>query len=274
MLLKRILAGLLCAVILAGGVYYGVTFRFFDRPLTAKAQAELESRIALPDNFTLTAAADCTGTANNALQAARENLRTGVHALELSVAFDAHNVPYLADGPDSITDESVALEKILRDNEKNESVRYLLNVRNLVPLQTLQKMLQKHNLLDRVILCGISPENAKKSRSSLSAFRLCADIDNVSVDLKDAQACRAWIHKCINAGATYIRCSADDVTKELSGVLKSGMVDLIIDQVHTDYEMYYALSLNPRVIVTDRPAEMYTLLYANDYLRVEMQNPY
>ena len=274
MLLKRILAGILCAVIMAGCVFYGVTFRFFDRPLSAQAQAEFQSSIALPDNFTLAASVDCAESAKNSLQAVRENIKTGAYALELNVAFNSKNEPYLADGPEYITEKSVTLEKVLLDNDTHDYIRYLLNLRNIVPLQKLKALLKKYDLLNRVILCGVTPDVAKENSTDFAGFNLCTEIDASSINLKNAQSCRTLIYRCVNVGAAYVRCSADSVTPELNSVLKSGKVKLIIDHVHTDYEMYYALSLNPRVIITDRPAELYTLLYANDYLHAEIKNSF
>ena len=123
MLLKRILAGVLCAVIAAGCIYYGVTFRFFDRVLSVKAQEEFKQTISLPDNFTLAASADCSTEANNSLQAVRDAVSSGAFAIELNVSFNAKNVPYLADGPEYITKESVPeLKKFLVEFEKENTL--------------------------------------------------------------------------------------------------------------------------------------------------------
>ena len=275
MLLKRVFAGVLCAVILAGAVFYGVTFRFFDRALSAKAQEEFKQSIALPDNFTLAASTDSSEAAKNSLQAAREAANSGAYALELNIAFDDRSVPYLADGAEYITSQSVQLETVLKTNAKHSYMRYLFNLKSIpASASKLQELIKTYELTDRVILCGFTTESVRENRSQFSSFKLCIDVDGTAVNLKNAAACRKLLFSCMNAGAAYIRCTADEVTPELNKVLQAGTVRLIIDKVHTDYEMYYALSLNPKVVITDRPSELYTLLYSNEYLRAEMENPF
>ena len=77
MLLKRILIGILSAVIAAGGIFYGVTYRFFDKPLTQKAQEAFEEQISLPDNFILAASSDCYNDVKNTMQAVHDSVKEG-----------------------------------------------------------------------------------------------------------------------------------------------------------------------------------------------------
>ena len=274
MLLKRILAGVLCAVITAGCIYYGVTFRFFDRVLSVKAQEEFKQAISLPDNFTLAASVNCSESAKNSLQAVRDAVRSGAFAIELNVSFNAKNVPYLADGPEYITKESVPLSKVFEENVDQASLRYLLNMGNLASPEKLQALIRKYDLTRRVILCGFTPETAREHRKDYAAFLRCTDVSGTGVNLTTSENCRKLIARCVNAGIGYMRCTANDVTPELSQTIRSGTIRLIIDNVHTDYEMYYALSLNPKIVITGRPAELYELLYTNEYLRSEMEKPF
>ena len=128
MLLKRLLCGVLAVVILAAAAYYGWTFRFFDRPLTAEAQKEFVEQVALPNNFTLAASVNSSEGAKNSMEAVREAVKNGSYALELNVAFNDKRVPYLADGPEYITDSSVPLEKVFKAYAAKTYLRFILHL--------------------------------------------------------------------------------------------------------------------------------------------------
>lgn len=275
MLLKRILIAVLCLCILSGGVYFGVTYRFFDRPLSAKAQEEFRETIALPENFTLAASAVSTDAAKNSLQSVRKAVESGAYAVELNIAFDAKGVPYLADGEDYITDSSVSLETVLQAMAKRETLRYILVLHNFDSAQQLLELLQTYSSADRVILCGFTLDTLPEVRHLYSNFKLCVDVDTSFGSFKDADTCDTLRRKAYNAGAAYVRCGVQDVTETLSEALKIGeTLGLILEGVQTEYDMYYALSLNPKVIVTDRPGEMYAFLYAHNYLDARMENQF
>ena len=274
MLLKRILIVVLSLAVLSGAIFFGVTFRFFDRPLSAKAQQDFRDTIALPDNFTLAASPVSTTAAKNSLQSTRLAVKSGAWALELNVAFNDKGVPYLADGPDYITSESVPLETVLRENAKRDTLRYILTLHNFGSAQKLFEMVRTYCSVDRVVLCGFTFQNILDVRSQYNNFKLCIDVDPSFGNLKDDDICAGLRQKACNAGAAYVRCSMENATQALSDALKVGTLGLILERVQNEYDMFFSLSLNPMVVITDHPGDLYEFLYTHDYLDNRMENPF
>lgn len=274
MLLKRILAGLLCAVIAASTAYYGCTFRFFDRPLSEQAQETFLSSVALPDNFALTASANSEDAAKNSLQAIRHAVDDGAYAVELNIAFDENAVPYLADGSDYITEQSVSLETVLTKSASRTYLRFLLVLHNYAPSDTLYALLRDFNLLDRVILCGFTPDTLCVQKSIYSRFKLCMDVDSTFTDLSNEAICRQLQTDAFNLGASYLRCNVSAATASLSATLRTGTIGLILDHVETEYDMFRALSLNPAAVVTTHPKQLYRLLFDHDLIHPRMESPF
>lgn len=270
MLLKRLLCGVLAVVILAAAGYYGATFRFFDRPLTAQAQKEFEEKVALPMNFTLAASVDSFESAKNSMQSVQEGVKSGSYALELNIAFDETRVPYLADGEEYITESSVPLEDVFKAYADHSYLRFILHITEIRSPAKLSKAVLDYDLADRILLTGFSAEDMEKYRSTYGMFRVCMDVDPEYGDLHDSAVCRKLVDESRELGANGLLCSADYATAELRDAVNAvGMFRLLVCDVNSEYNMYFALSLNPQVIITDRPDELYQVMISGDYLNLD-----
>ena len=275
MLLKRIWVFLLCGVIAAGLVDYAVTFRFFDRPLTQEKQEEFQEQIKLPDNFTLAASVDTVDTVKNTLQAAKKSVYDGTYALELNVTINSKGVPYLADGPEYITGASVQLETIFKTFADMEYLRYILNLKNLIPPDTLVDLAQRYELFGRIILDGFSPDDLEKMISGYPNFMISADLDSQAINFSSRSACEKVLRQCSDCSITAVSCSLDRITDTFRDALyETNQLRLIIRNVHSESAMYQALSLNPHVVITDRPELMYQLLLSHNYLDLNKNNTF
>lgn len=267
MLLKRILAGALCAVIAAGTAYYGVHYRFFDKPLSEEEQQSFEEQIRLPDGFILTASRDCFNTVRNTMQAVNDSVKTGAYAIELDVAFDADSVPYLAEGNDYITDLSVPLEKVFEKYANEPLLRYVLNIRNFATQDKLFTLAREYNLLDHIILGGFTLDDLREHIDDFNGFPIIAQLKTSGVNLHDRQQCVDLLWEYRDAGAGYIVTTADIVTPELLDAIPEVMsVNLVLRDVRSKYEMFQALSMNPRMIITDQPDVLYTIMFEGDHI--------
>ncbi|MGN0636499.1 MAG: hypothetical protein ACI4I5_09790 [Acutalibacteraceae bacterium] len=270
MLLKRILIGILSAVIAAGGIFYGVTYRFFDKPLTQKAQEAFEEQISLPDNFILAASSDCYNDVKNTMQAVHDSVNSGAYAIELDVSFAEDSTPYLAEGSDYITEVSVPLEKVFEKYAGEPSLRYVLHVMNFRTQEKLLALAQQYDLLSRILLTGFSREDLELHAADYGAFPIAADLDVSFKDLHDVKQCRELLSVYRNNGAGMLLTTADTVTAELQqAILGFSVLPLAIRGVESKYDMYYALSLNPRMIITDRPDTLYSILFDGDHMNFE-----
>ena len=273
MLLKRLLCGVLAVVILAAAGYYGWTFRFFDRPLTAEAQKEFEEQVALPNNFTLAASVDSFESAKNSMESVREGVKSGSYALELNVAFNDKRVPYLADGPEYITDSSVPLEKVFKAYADQTYLRFILHLTTFPNPGKLYDLCRKYDLSDRILLTGFTMVDLDEHASTYGSFRLCMTVDPSYGDLNDEEVCEQLVQDAQDRGAAGLLCSAEIATESLRYAAGThGQFRLLLCDADSDFNMYYAMSLNPDVIITTRPNELYNLMLSSDYLSIDRFN--
>lgn len=267
MLLKRILILLLCGVIIAGTIDSAVHFRFFDRPLTKKQQEKFQTMIELPDNFTLAASVNSFDTVKNSLKGAQKNVRSGSYALELNIATDSKGVPYLADGPEYITEASVKLETVFKTFEDQTYLRYILDLRSEVDANVLIRMAEKYELFGRIMLTGFGYEKLNDYIVRYNNFKLCINLTADTLDYSDYDACVSFLLQCSDQGANAVSCSLEQVTEPFrKAMYRADLLKLVIRDVHSDYEMYHALSLNPHIVITDQPNLLYDMMLSQNYL--------
>ncbi len=273
MLLKRLLCGVLAVVILVAGGYYGMTFRFFDRPLSSEVQKEFEEQVALPRNFTLAASVDSFESAKNSMQSVRDGVKSGSYALELNIAFDSARVPYLADGREYITDSSVPLEKVFKTYADQSYLRFILHLTELRNPEKLAELAWEYKVNDRILLTGFTMEDLEKYSSVYGMFRQCVWVEKTYGDLHDLDVCTQYVRDASDKGASGMLCSAEIATPELCrAAMTYGQFRILLCDANSTYNMYYAMSLNPDVIITDRPNELYNLMLSSDYLNVGQFN--
>lgn len=267
MFIKRIFVLLLCTLIAGGGIFYTVTFRLFDRPLSGSKQEEFQEQIHLPDNFTLAASVNSFDTVKNTLQSARKNVNGGSYALELNVTLDEKNVPYLADGPEYITDASVKLETIFKEFQDSTYLRYILQLQNYTTATPLINLAVKYGLIGRIMLTGFSPDDLSEYAPQYGNFRLCVRLDTGSVKMNDQEACSTLLQSYLESGASAVSCKLNDVTDAFCGALaENSRILLVIEDVNSNYEMYQALSFNPNIVITEHPEILYNMMLSQDYL--------
>lgn len=275
MLLRRVCVVLLCGLIAVGGVLYTLTFRFFDRPLSGSKQEEFQQMIRLPDNFTLAASVNSFDTVKNTLQSARKNVRDGAYALELNVTFAEDGTLYLADGPEYITEASVKLESVFNEFRDLTYLRYILRLMNNTEKPALVDLAVQYGLLGRIMLIGISQEDLPEYTAQYSNFLICMQIDTDSVKMSDRDACIELLQFCMGCGASGVSCRQEDITDTFREVLSEmNQLRFVLEDVNSNYEMYHALSLNPNIVITERPEILYSMMLSEDYLNLNKSNAF
>ena len=273
MLLRRIWVVLLCGLIAGGALFYTFTFRLFDRPLTNAKQEEFQQQISLPDNFTLAASVNSFETVKNTLQAARDNVNNGAYALELNVTFGKDDAPYLADGAEFLTPSSVPLETIFKEFQDSSYLRYVLRLQNQTQGSALMDLAAQYNVTGRIMLIGVSVDDLPKYAEQYASFLLCVQPD--ADDLSDADAFRSFVDICADYGVAGVSCGLYDVTDAFREILyENGQLRLVLDGVNSNYEMYYALSLNPNIVITEQPEALYEMMLSQDYLDLNKANAF
>lgn len=275
MFLRRIFVVLLCGLIAGGGVIYTTTFRFFDRPLTEAKQEKFQEKISLPDNFTLAASVNSIDTVKNTLESAQKNVRDGAFALELNVTFSPAGTLYLADGPEYLTSASVKLETVFKEFRDSTYLRYILNLKNHTDEPKLVDLAVKYDLLGRIMVSGFTPEDLAEHRSQYNNFMVCVRIDPGSVRMNNRDACRELLRTCRRNGAGAVSCPLGSVTETFRKAVRDvGRLRFVLEDVDSEYEMYHALSLNPNIVITAHPENLYSMMLSEDYLDLNKANTF
>ncbi len=275
MLLRRICVVLFCGLIAGGGVFYTLTFRFFDRPLTEAKQEEFQEKISLPDNFTLAASVNSIDTVKNTLGSARKNVRDGAHALELNVTFAEDGTLYLADGPEYLTSASVKLEAVFKEFRDSSYLRYILRLMNNTEQPSLIDLAVKYSLLGRIMLIGIRTDDLPTYTEMYPNFLLCAERDTQNTAMDDHDACAELLQFYQDNNAGALSCRQADVTDAFREALtENGQMRLVLEDVNSNYEMYHALSLNPNIVITEHPEILSDMMLSQDYLNLNKANSF
>ena len=212
MFLRRIFVVALCGVIALSAVFYTLTFRLFDRPLTEAKQEKFQQQIVLPDNFTLAASVNSFDTVKNTLQSARKNVSSGSYALELNVAFDEDGTPFLADGPDYITPASVKLETIFKEFQDTDYLRYIVRLMNRTTKSSLTHLAVQYGLIGRIMLIGFTKEEIADSSVLYGNFKICVSLDTGDFRMSSHDACLEKLQEYANEGVSGISCNLSDVS--------------------------------------------------------------
>ena len=95
-------------------------------------------------------------------------------------------------------------------------------------------------------------------------------MDTAYKDLHDVIECRNLLSAYRNDGAGLLLVSVNQMTPELHQAVNGFVhLPLAIQDVQSEYDMYHALSYNPRMIITDRPDALYDILFNGDHIDFE-----
>lgn len=275
MFLKRIFVVLLCGLIAGSGVIYTLTFRFFDRPLTEAKQEKFQERIVLPDNFTLAASVNSFDTVKNTLQSARKNVSSGSYALELNVTFNPNGTPYLADGPEYITPASVKLEDIFKEFQDTEFLRYIIRLMNRTNKTSLLDLAVKYGLTGRIMLIGFSADELAGSSEQYGNFNICVSLDTLDIKMSNHDACLEALQAYADEGVCGVSCKLNEISDAFcEAICEVRQLRFVLEDVNSTYDMYHALSLNPNIVITNRPEILYDMMLSQDYLDLNQANAF
>lgn len=266
MLLKRITALLMCLITVGATIYYAFSYRFFDKILSSEQKEAFCKETSLPDGFLLAASSESFDSVKNSDESLQSNLKSGSYALELNVAFTDKGIPVLADGSEYVTDDAVTLESVFSRFKNKDYLRYIINITEQTDYTVLNQLTKKFDLIDRIIISGFSFDSLDFMMNQLYSYSVCLDIDEFG-NLSDIEYCRELIDEISNYSPFAIRMSIDEVTKEFADAINENqIITLIIDNVDSTYDMYYALSLNPGGIISKDPHKFYSILVEHDFL--------
>ncbi len=180
------------------------------------------------NSVSFAAANDSTNADTNSFLWFRNRYESGATHVELNIAFDRSGVPYLADSFDSVNEDSVPFERVLRHvvEQSDDETGFVLDLCEYTSLGTLAANIEQLGLQYRTVIVGVD-ENALSvvTRYFAKTPVLCTYDSETKMTLEELS----------EAGADGIICKAD----KLSGALvkKARSLGLLV-WVECDDDLY------------------------------------
>ncbi len=239
------------AVAVAGtGVFFGVR--------GYKMNEYKNTKLNLPDGFTITAHTGCVDTDDNSLESIKIGVENGAKIVEFDVYFTADGTPVLSHdepvGGEPTLDETFAYLKTFEGIGANVDIKTVDALEKIYPLAV------KNGVEDRIFYTGVNPEYiaAVQKNSPEMDFYLNIDVDKSKST--DREYLLSLVQKVKDDGAIGINFSYKNATKELVDIFHENGLLVSIYTVNDEYNMYKILSFAPDNITTRNPDKLNEIL--------------
>ena len=240
------IAIILTLAILSTIVFFGVR--------TMKLNEYKNTKLNLPEGFTITAHTGCMGTKENSLESIKMGIENGAQIIEFDLYFTENGEPVLAhDEPvgDEVTlDEAFAYLRMFKDAKANVDIKTVDALEKVYPLA------KENNVADRIFYTGVKDEfvDAVKKNSPEIQYYLNVDVDKSKNT--DEEYLLSLVEKVKNAGAIGINFNYKSASKELVDIFHENDLLVSIWTVNDEYNMYKILSFGPDNITTRNPDKL------------------
>ncbi len=240
------IAIILTLAILSTIVFFGVR--------TMKLNEYKNTKLNLPEGFTITAHTGCMGTKENSLESIKMGIENGAQIIEFDLYFTEDGEPVLAhDEPvgDEVTlDEAFAYLRMFKDAKANVDIKTVDALEKVYPLA------KENNVADRIFYTGVKDEfvDAVKKNSPEIQYYLNVDVDKSKNT--DEEYLLSLVEKVKNAGAVGINFNYKSASKELVDIFHENNLLVSIWTVDSEYNMYKILSFGPDNITTRNPDKL------------------
>lgn len=197
-------------------------------------------------------------TEKNSLAYIKETLENIPECLEVDVVFSKDLVPYVSNNFEAIDESTVPLEylfQLISSKTDYSTVKIALNLVQANNLKEIDNLAEKYNILERVFFTGITKNQADYINSQQSQIFFVLDYELDKNKINDLEYIASAFSEISETGAKGVNLRFDNVSKELSTMLKENWMMLSIYGMKTDYDFYKSLSLSPNIIFTDKPIE-------------------
>ena len=198
------------------------------------------------NSVSIAAANDSTNADSNSFLWFRNRYDSDATHVELNIAFDRSGVPYLADSFDSVNENSVPFERVLRHvvEQGDDETGFVLDLCEYTSLGTLAANIEQLGLQYRTVIVGVD-ENALtvvKYYFSKTPVLCTYDSDTDSS-----------LEELAEAGADGIICDADKLSKSLVRKTEELGLLLWVDCGDSFYDTVRALDFCVDGIISDVP---------------------
>ncbi len=155
----------------------------------------------------IAAANDSKGAESDSFLWFRNRYESEASHVELNIAFDREGVPYLADSFDSVTENSVPFERVLRHivEQGDEDTGFVLNLCEYTSLGTLAANIEQLGLQYRTVIVGVNEISLPAVKTYFAKTPVLCTYDS---DTKSS------LEELAAAGADGIICKPDELRED------------------------------------------------------------
>lgn len=189
------------------------------------------------------------------LASVKESVRIGVNTVSLDLCFNESGVPVISADFDSINENSLLLEDVLKllSDEKYKSVRLMLNLKQLGSLSDFNKLLSDYDMGSRVIVCGINENKYSLISGNSTAAKVFFDFVPTGNEQESVDKITEMISEYNISGVII---DSEKITQSLADLLNEKGILFIADNTNEKLKMAEILSYGVSFIKTENPQEL------------------
>lgn len=254
---KNKLIKIVCAVIgvlLIAAIIYGVV-NF------AVLKSYRNNELNLSEDFTVTAHTGSMNTPDNSIESIEKAIEIKADVVEFDVRFRPDGVPVMSHDAVEANDAGVQIEDALKLLSKDGvNIRVNLDVKETDYLSSVQDLVEKYNLLDRVFFTGVTEEFVPEVRSQCSKIPYYLNYAPEKNKLKNAEYQKELLELLHDTGAVGLNCHYKNSNKNLAELLHQNGYLLSVWTVDEENQMVRELVSGVDNITSKNPDMLIDLI--------------
>ena len=251
---KRII--ITASAVIAASAVIGVCSYFAVYAI--KMNSYKNTKLSLPDDFTVTAHTGCTETRENSLESIMAGAENGAHITEFDLNFTADGTPVLSH--DAPVGGEVTLDEAFQCLAELKTVRANIDIKSTDALEKVYPLAEKYGVQDRIFFTGVKEEYVEKVKEKCPQipYYLNVDVDKKQAD--DSEYIQSLVQKVKDAGAVGINFNYKALTSELVEIFHENGLSVSVWTVDKEIDMYKCLTCSPDNITTRNPQKLRDIL--------------
>ncbi len=229
------------------------------------AKKELfQTSYSFPESGIITAENGAGNNKKNSLLYVKSALQNGADCVEVDLCFDENGVPFIAEGAEKITSESMPLEYLVsyvseESDSSQKEYQINLRLRDAANLPAVQEIVSRYHMDDYCFFTGVNINQAPYVRSNCTIpYYLDYEIDQSKSD--NPEYATQVVDEISHSGAIGINCTSDRFSEMMSVMFKENWLKISFYDIETELEILKALKFSPNNIVTNNPQTVLSLL--------------
>jgi len=204
----------------------------------------------LRDGFTITAHAGAMSLPDNSIEAIEQAIYAGADIVEMDVSLRPDGTPVIIHSEKPNQDEGILLDDAFSVVSESKTVKINLDLKRFDNIHEVQKLAEKHDLLNRIFFTGVDEKYAKSVQLQCP---LIPSLLNVSIKLpffKSSEYAQYLADKIISLNCIGLNCSYKGISSELVEIMHNNDLIVSVWTVNKEKDMLKMLSLSVDNITT------------------------